>query len=200
MVQILKIDEFRISLLIIILFAFWITEQLYILRIIAGSVYVLFVPGYCITLAIFSTKDITSLERFILSIGLSIAVVPIIILLTNIWLGLLIRITTIFLYITAVSLLSLFIYFYHNQKFWSGITTLGFGLVSILTIIHLSDLHVRIRYILAVVAIIIAVIGLWKHKNIFSNISSKKAISEKIVSKKLRRKKSGTAKLKVKIE
>ncbi|MCX6823390.1 MAG: DUF1616 domain-containing protein, partial [candidate division SR1 bacterium] len=46
------------------------------LRIIFGSVFVLFLPGYWLTLSFFGSKEIDLLERFALSFALSISVIP----------------------------------------------------------------------------------------------------------------------------
>jgi hypothetical protein len=49
------------------------------LRWIAGTVFVLFIPGYVITEALFPRgRDLGGIERFALSIGLSLALVPLI--------------------------------------------------------------------------------------------------------------------------
>ena len=45
-------------------------------RIIAGSVYVLFLPGFILTYVFFRRREIDTIERIALSFGLSIAVVP----------------------------------------------------------------------------------------------------------------------------
>ncbi len=45
-------------------------------RIIAGSVYVLFLPGFILTYVFFGRREIDAIERIALSFGLSIAVVP----------------------------------------------------------------------------------------------------------------------------
>lgn len=46
------------------------------LRIVFGSIYMLFLPGYWLTLSFFQKKEIDLLERFALSFALSISVVP----------------------------------------------------------------------------------------------------------------------------
>lgn len=54
------------------------------LRWIAGSVFVLFIPGYVTVQALFpSSRDLDDIERFALSIGLSLAITPLIGLLLN---------------------------------------------------------------------------------------------------------------------
>lgn len=46
------------------------------LRIIFGSIFILFMPWYFLTLSFFKKDEIDSLERFALSFALSISVVP----------------------------------------------------------------------------------------------------------------------------
>jgi uncharacterized membrane protein len=46
------------------------------LRIIFGSIFILFLPGYLLTLSFFDEKEIDFLESFALSFALSISVVP----------------------------------------------------------------------------------------------------------------------------
>jgi len=53
-------------------------------RLILGSVYVLYVPGYCLTAALFpAAEDLDRIERLGLSLGLSIAIVPLLALLLD---------------------------------------------------------------------------------------------------------------------
>jgi len=52
-------------------------------RYTLGSVFVLFLPGYTFIKALFPTKELDTFERIALSIGLSLALVPIILLLLN---------------------------------------------------------------------------------------------------------------------
>lgn len=52
-------------------------------RIFFGSVFILFVPGFAWSYVFFAKKDIDWIERVTLSVGLSIAVVP----LTVFWLN-----------------------------------------------------------------------------------------------------------------
>ena len=55
-----------------------------ILRYIAGSLYVLFLPGFSLIEALYPRdEDLSDLERFALSIGLSLAIVPLIGLILN---------------------------------------------------------------------------------------------------------------------
>ena len=52
-------------------------------RYILGSIFVLWLPGYTFTKALFPEKELDSVERAALSIGISLALVPIIGLLLN---------------------------------------------------------------------------------------------------------------------
>jgi len=53
------------------------------LRYILGSIFVLFLPGYSLVKALFPTREIDSIERTALSIGMSLALVPLVGLLLN---------------------------------------------------------------------------------------------------------------------
>jgi hypothetical protein len=52
-------------------------------RYVLGSIFVVFLPGYSLTKALFSEKEIDNIERAALSIGMSLALVPITGLLLN---------------------------------------------------------------------------------------------------------------------
>ena len=52
-------------------------------RYVFGSVFVLFVPGYVTVEALFPKRELDGIERFALSVGLSLALVPLIGLLLN---------------------------------------------------------------------------------------------------------------------
>ena len=65
---------------------FTIPENTYPLvyaRYVLGSVFVLWLPGYTLIKALFPTKELDSIERVALSIGMSLALVPITGLLLN---------------------------------------------------------------------------------------------------------------------
>jgi len=65
---------------------FTITENAYPLvyaRYLLGSIFVLLLPGYSLIKALFPTKELDNIERTALSMGMSIALVPIIGLLLN---------------------------------------------------------------------------------------------------------------------
>jgi uncharacterized membrane protein len=71
-----------LGLVLITLGLIWGSESnmaLRALRYVAGSIYVLFLPGYSTVEALYpSERDLSPLERLALSIGLSLAVVPLI--------------------------------------------------------------------------------------------------------------------------
>ena len=52
-------------------------------RYVLGSVFVLFLPGYSLIRALFGRRELDDIERFALSIGLSLALVPMAGLLLN---------------------------------------------------------------------------------------------------------------------
>jgi len=52
-------------------------------RYALGSVFVLFLPGYCFIRALFGSSELDNIERFALSVGLSLALVPMAGLLLN---------------------------------------------------------------------------------------------------------------------
>jgi len=57
--------------------------QILIFRWVFGSIFVLFLPGYATVQALFSGRELDSIERFALSVGLSLAVTPLVGLLLN---------------------------------------------------------------------------------------------------------------------
>jgi len=52
-------------------------------RYVLGSVFVLYLPGYSLIKALFPTKELDRIEQIALSIGMSLALVPITVLLLN---------------------------------------------------------------------------------------------------------------------
>jgi hypothetical protein len=65
---------------------FTISENMYpivYLRYVLGSIFVLFLPGYTLIKTLFPTREIDSIERTALSIGMSLALVPLVGLLLN---------------------------------------------------------------------------------------------------------------------
>jgi len=72
---------------IVVLLAVYVipnTYPLVVLRWVVGSIFVLFLPGFVVMQALFpSGKELDDIERFALSVGLSIAITPLIGLLLN---------------------------------------------------------------------------------------------------------------------
>jgi len=68
-------------------------DPLSLIRMIFGSIFVLFIPGFAWTFAFFSKDEIDIIERIALSFGLSIALVPLTVFYLNYLLH--IRITAI---------------------------------------------------------------------------------------------------------
>lgn len=58
-------------------------DPLTLIRMILGSIFVLFIPGFAWTFAFFERNEIDSIERIALSFGLSIALVPLTIFYLN---------------------------------------------------------------------------------------------------------------------
>jgi len=54
-----------------------------VFRIIFGSIFVLFLPGFVWSYVFFDKKEIDAIERIALSLGFSIALVPLLIFLLN---------------------------------------------------------------------------------------------------------------------
>ena len=82
-----------------------------ILQAVIGGALALFVPGYAWTLILFAKKEIDAIERFALSIGLSIALVPLTVFYLNRFAGVPINLTSIVavvLTLTAVPLVLAF--------------------------------------------------------------------------------------------
>ena len=69
---------------VLVIYALPADFPLVVLRWILGSVFVLFVPGYVTVEALFPKgRELDSIERFALSVGLSLALVPLVGLLLN---------------------------------------------------------------------------------------------------------------------
>jgi len=71
-----------------------------LLRIIFGSVFVLFLPGLAWSFVFFKKEEIDVIERIALSFGLSIALVPLVVF----WLNWLLKIKINILNVTAIIL------------------------------------------------------------------------------------------------
>lgn len=61
----------------------WESQFIQLLRIVCGSIYMLFLPWWWLTDIFFSTWDLDWLERFALSFALSISVVPLLVFYAN---------------------------------------------------------------------------------------------------------------------
>ena len=78
-----------------------------ILRIILGAIFVLFVPGYAMTLALFKEGEIDKIERIALSFALSIASVPLLIFYLNWGLGIRINLVNLIIIVLFIVISSL---------------------------------------------------------------------------------------------
>ena len=56
-------------------------------RWVLGLIFCFFIPGYCLLGALFPSKEMDMVERFILSVGLSLAILPIIGIILSITIG-----------------------------------------------------------------------------------------------------------------
>lgn len=75
-----------ISLIIITVSLIYVSESiksLTVLRYVLGSIFVLFIPGYTLVQALYEPGELAPLEELALSIGLSLATVPLIGLVLN---------------------------------------------------------------------------------------------------------------------
>lgn len=107
------ISLFVLSLISIML-SFTSISLLESFRIVFGSVYVLFIPGFLISFIFFSTAQIDWLERIALSFALSIAIVPLIIFYTNL-VGISISATNSFFTILGIIIISCCILYYKKN-------------------------------------------------------------------------------------
>nr|MBA4404948.1 hypothetical protein [Nanoarchaeum sp.] len=85
------------------------------LRIVFGSVYVLFLPGYLISYIFFKRKEVDHLERIALGFALSIAIVPLLIFYLNL-LGLQINLINSSLTILGIVIISIIILAYKKNE------------------------------------------------------------------------------------
>lgn len=112
---------FAISIILALATALSFTESL---RIVFGSVYVLFIPGFIISYIFFpkthsleqkQEKSIDWIERIALSFALSIAIVPLFVFYLNL-IGLRINLLNSFLTILGIILISVIILFFKNKN------------------------------------------------------------------------------------
>lgn len=66
-----------------------------IIRIIFGSVFVLFLPGFAWSFVFFKKEEIDVIERIVLSFGLSIVLVPLAVFWLNFFLGIKINLVNV---------------------------------------------------------------------------------------------------------
>ena len=100
--------------LIVVLLPWQETAIMTALRIIFGSIYMLFLPGYWLTLSFFQKKEIDLLERFALSFALSISVVPLLTFYINL-IG--IKITQLSIrWVVTLIILANALYLWYNKR------------------------------------------------------------------------------------
>ena len=87
-----------------------------ILGIILGAIFVLFIPGYAMTHAIFKGDEIDKIERIALSFALSIASVPLILFYLNWGLGVKINLTNLIVIVFLIVASSLIIRVLRTNK------------------------------------------------------------------------------------
>lgn len=86
------------------------------LRILFGSIFVLFLPGFALSYAFFRKKEIDMIERIALSFGLSIAVVPLMVFYLNWALGVKINALNSGIIILAVTAVGAIVYYHKIGK------------------------------------------------------------------------------------
>lgn len=85
------------------------------LRIVFGSVYILFLPGYLISYIFFKRKEVDHLERIALGFALSIAIVPLLIFYLNL-IGLKINLINSALTVLIIIIISIIILVYKKNE------------------------------------------------------------------------------------
>ena len=92
-----------------------------IFRIIFWTIFILFLPGYFLTLSFFDKKEIDFLERFALSFALSISVVPLLSFYFNlIW----VKINELSVFLITLSIIVgniIYITYFNNKKIWKTV-------------------------------------------------------------------------------
>jgi uncharacterized membrane protein len=87
-------------------------EILEAIKIILGSVFILFLPGFSLSYALFPKKDeIDWIERLALSFGLSIAVIPLLVFYSNFIFGIKINLVTVSLIVVLTTFAGYLAYF-----------------------------------------------------------------------------------------
>jgi len=106
------------AVLVVLSFVLGVASSLTLLesfRIVFGSVYVLFLPGFVLSFAFFPDKAIDWIERIALSFALSIAVVPLAVFYLNL-IGVRINLLNSFLTVLGVLVVSGAIVFYRRKN------------------------------------------------------------------------------------
>ena len=78
-------------------------EILEIIKIITGSIFVLFLPGFAWSFVFFKKDEIDWIERGALSFGLSIAIVPLVVFWLNYFLGIKVNFLNVSIIILALT-------------------------------------------------------------------------------------------------
>lgn len=89
------------------------------LRIVFGSVYVLFLPGFLLSFHFFLSNEIDWLERLALSFGLSIAIVPLTVFYTNL-VGVRMSALMIFFVILCICFVTVLTLFFRKRLFFQN--------------------------------------------------------------------------------
>lgn len=82
-----------------------------VLRIVLGSFFVLFIPGFAWSFVFFAKDEIDAIERIALSFGLSIAIIPLMIFYLNYLFGIKITLINSTIAILFLTLIPTAIYF-----------------------------------------------------------------------------------------
>lgn len=95
------------------IFSIWLgVEESF--RIVFGSVYVLFLPGFVLSFAFFKNKEIDAMERGALSFASSIAIVPLLVFYLNL-IGMKINFLNTVLTIALIILIGLIVIYKQNK-------------------------------------------------------------------------------------
>lgn len=114
--QYLKYSLLGIIILVIIslLLSIWL-PILQSFRIVFGAVYLLFLPGFVWSWVFWKKGELDSIERFTLSLALSIAIVPLVVFLLN-KVGVKINLLNSFLEVLGLLVSGIFIIILQNKK------------------------------------------------------------------------------------
>lgn len=108
-----------LSALLCIILPYQENSLLHWLRIISGSVFILFLPGYLLTEVFFEKNEIDILEKTALSFALSVSVIPLLVFYSNL-LGMQISALNVYA-ITFLTIFSLTVYILFFQKLFPRI-------------------------------------------------------------------------------